>query len=111
MSRYEESKLMEHDGRLEQMSQELQSLREEKQKPRTMAKFKVIAIESKEDLYKSGEAQVNQYLSYGYEIQKDFQTESGAVIVMAKWDNTEVVQKNVHLCTFCPPKEEVTRND
>ena len=111
MSRYEESKLMEHDGRLEQMSQELQSLREEKPKPRTMAKFKVIAIEFKEDLYKSGEAQVNQYLSYGYEIQKDFQTESGAVIVMAKWDEAEVVQKNVHLCTFCPTKEEVTRND
>ena len=110
MSRFEESKLMEHEGRLDEMSQELQSLRENKSK-KTVAKIKVIAIEFKADCYKTGESQVNQYLSYGYEITKDFQTESGAVIVMAKWGDKKESKKDAHLCAYCPPKEEVIRND
>ena len=52
MSRFEESKLMEHEGRLDEMSHELQSIMEEKSKKRKMTKFKVIAIEFKEDKYK-----------------------------------------------------------
>ena len=110
MSRFEESKLMEHEGRLDEMSQELQSLRENKSK-KTVAKIKVIAIEFKADRYKTGESQVNQYLSYGYEITKDFQTESGAVIVMAKRGNREESKKGAHLCAYCQPKEGVIRND
>ena len=111
MSRFEESKLMEHEGRLDEMTHTLESLKEENTKLRTMTKFKVIAIEFKEEQYKTGEAQVNQYLSYGYEITKDFQTESGAVIVMAKWGDKKESKKDVHLCAYCPPKEEVIRND
>ncbi len=111
MSRFEESKLMEHEGRLDEISQEIQSIMEEKSKKRKMTKFKVIAIEFKEEQYKTGEAQVNQYLSYGYEITKDFQTESGAVIVMAKWGDKKESKKDAHLCAYSPPKEEVIRND
>ena len=110
MSRFEESKLMEHEGRLDEMSQELQSLRENKSK-KTVAKIKVIAIEFKADCYKTGESQVNQYLSYGYEITKDFQTESGAVIVMSKRGNREESKKGAHLCAYCQPKQGVIRND
>ena len=103
MSRFEESKLMEHEGRLDEMSQELQSLREDKSK-KAMAKIKVIAIEFKEDKYKKGEAQVNQNLSYGYEITKDFQTESGVVIVMTKWEDRKDTGKDTNLCTYFPSK-------
>ena len=111
MSRFEESKLMEHEGRLDEMSHELQSIMEEKSKKRKMTKFKVIAIEFKEDKYKKGEAQVNQNLSSGYEITKDFQTESGVVIVMTKWEDKKETRKDSNLCAFCPPKKEVIRND
>ena len=52
-----------------------------------MTTFKVVAIEFKENQYKFGEEEVNQNLSCGFEITKDFQTESGVVIVMAKWED------------------------
>ena len=53
MSRFEESKLMEHEGRLDEMTHALQSIKEENTKLRTMTKFKVIAIEFKEEQYKT----------------------------------------------------------
>ena len=107
MSRFEESKLMEHEGRLDEMTHALQSIKEENTKLRTMTKFKVIAIEFKEDKYKKGEAQVNQNLSYGYEITKDFQTESGVVIVMTKWEDKKETRKDADLRTYSGVKEEV----
>ena len=109
-SRFEESKLMEHEGRLDEISHELQSLKEEKP-IRRMAQFKVVAIEFNEDKYKAGEAQVHQNLSSGYEITKDFQTESGVVIVMTKWEDKKETRKDAHLCAYCSTKEEVIRND
>ena len=54
MSRFEESKLMEHDGRIEAMAQELQCLIHEKPKKSKMTKFRLVAIEFKEDKYKEG---------------------------------------------------------
>ena len=104
MSRFEESKLMEHDGRIEAMAQELQCLIHEKPKKSKMTKFRLVAIEFKEDKYKEGESQVNQNLSSGYEITKDFQTESGIVIVMTKWKDQKEIRKDVNLCTYFPPK-------
>ena len=52
-----------------------------------MTTFKVVAIEFKENRYKFGEDEVNQNLSCGFEITKDFQTDSGVVIVMTKWED------------------------
>ena len=75
-----------------------------------MTTFKVVAIEFKENKYKSGEDEVNQNLSCGFEITKDFQTESGVVIVMTKWEDEEDKKetvKNVDLRTFSEAKKEV----
>ena len=52
-----------------------------------MTTFRVVAIEFKENQYKFGEEEVNQNLSCGFEITKDFQTDSGVVIVMSKWED------------------------
>ena len=107
MSRYEESKLIEHDGRIDEISREIKSLREEQTSDKKMTSFRVVAIEFKENKYKSGESEVNRNLSYGFEITKDFQTESGVVIVMSKWEDKKETRKDVHICAYCPPKEEV----
>ena len=104
MSRFEESKLMEHEGRIETMAQELQCLIHEKPKKSKMTKFRLVAIEFKEDKYKEGESQVNQNLSSGYEITKDFQTESGVVIVMTKWEDHKEIRKYANPCTYSPSK-------
>ena len=76
-----------------------------------MTTFKVVAIEFKENRYKFGEDEVNQNLSCGFEITKDFQTESGVVIVMTKWEDKKETRKDAHLCAYCSTKEEVIRND
>ena len=86
MSRFEESKLLEHDERLDQMSRALKSLKEEKETPKKMVKIKVVAIEFAPDKYQIGEAQINSLLALGWEVQKDFSRESGIVVVMSKWE-------------------------
>ena len=45
MSRFEESKILEHDERLDQMLSEIKSLKEKKETPLKMVKIRVIAIE------------------------------------------------------------------
>ena len=75
-----------------------------------MTTFRVVAIEFNENKYKSGEDEVNQNLSCGFEITKDFQTDSGVVIVMTKWEDEEdkkETMKNVDLRTFSEAKKEV----
>ena len=95
MSRYEESKIAEHDGRLDQISSELNTLRKEKEEPaKEMTKVRVVAVEFQKEEYKLGEDEVNRNLSDGFIIQKEFQTESGAVIFMAKWEKPKKVEQD-----------------
>ena len=87
MSRFEESKLLEHDERLDQMSSDLKSLKDEKETKEKMVKIKVVAIELDPDKYQIGEAEVNSLLSSGWFLHKDFPRESGIVYIMSKWEN------------------------
>ena len=86
MSRFEESKLLEHDERLDRISSDLKSLKDEKETKEKMVKKKVVAIEFAPDKYQIGEAQVNSLLASDWEMQKEFSRESGVVFVMSKWE-------------------------
>ena len=86
MSRFEESKIIEHDERIDQMSKDLKSLKDEKETKEKMVKIKVVAIEFSPDKYQIGEAQVNSLLASDWEMQKEFSRESGVVFVMSKWE-------------------------
>ena len=86
MSRFEESKLLEHDERLDQISSDLKSLKKEKETSEKMVKIKVVAIEFSPDKYQIGEAQVNSLLASDWEMQKEFSRESGVVCLMSKWE-------------------------
>ncbi len=86
MSRFEESKIAEHDGRLDKISREIDDLRKEKGSDYDMTELSTVAIEFEKEKYKIGEAKVNRNLSRGLVIQKWFQTESGVVLFMAKWE-------------------------
>ena len=86
MSRFEESKLLEHDERLDHISSDLKSLKKEKETSEKMVKIRVIAIEFAPDKYQIGEAQVNSFLASGWVMQKEFSRESGVVFVMSKWE-------------------------
>ena len=85
MNRYHESKIAEHDGRLDKMSRELDDLRKEKESDYDMTKLSTVAVEFDKEKYKIGEAKVNRNLTHGLVIQKWFQTDSGVVVFMAKW--------------------------
>ena len=86
MSRFEESKLLEHDERLDHISRDLKSLKEEKEASEKMVKIKVVAIEFAPDKYQIGEAQINSLLASDWELQKDSSRESGVVFVMSQWE-------------------------
>ena len=87
MSRFEESKIIEHNERIDQMSKDLKSLKDEKETKEKMVKIKVVAIELDPDKYQIGEAEVNSLLSSGWFLHKDFPRESGIVYIMSKWEN------------------------
>ena len=87
MSRFEESKIIEHDERIDQMSKDLKSLKDEKETKEKMVKIKVVAIELDPDKYQIGEAEVNSLLSSGWFLHKDFPRESGIVYIMSKCEN------------------------
>ena len=93
MSRFEESKLLEHDKRLDHLSSELNSLRKEKEEPeKEMTMIRVVAVEFDQNKYKFGEAEVNRNIADGFVIQKEFQTDSGVVIFMTKWEKPKKVE-------------------
>ena len=87
MSRFEESKLLEHDERIDQMSKDLKHLKEEKETKEKMVEIKVVAIELDPSKYQIGEAEVNSLLASGWFLHKDFPRESGIVYIMSKWEN------------------------
>ena len=87
MSRFEESKILEHDERLDKMSSDLKSLKDEKETKEKMVKIKVVAIELDPSKYQIGEAEVNSLLASGWYLHKDFPRESGIVYIMSKWEN------------------------
>ena len=93
MSRFEESKLLEYDKRLDHLSSELNSLRKEKEEPeKEMTMIRVVAVEFDQNKYKFGEAEVNRNITDGFVIQKEFQTDSGVVIFMTKWKKPKKVE-------------------
>ena len=93
MSRFEESKIAEHDGRLDEISRDLHDLRKEKEEPeKEMTMIRVVAVEFDQNKYKFGEAEVNRNITDGFVIQKEFQTDSGVVIFMTKWEKPKKVE-------------------
>ena len=85
MNKYHESKIADHDGRLDKISRDHDDLRKEKESDYDMTKLSTVAVEFDKEKYKIGEAKVNRNLTHGLVIQKWFQTESGVVIFMVKW--------------------------
>ena len=47
---------------------------------------KFIGVEFDPDTYKNGEAEVNDYLDKGFQFVRDYQTASGLVIALGKFD-------------------------
>ena len=62
-------------------------IRELKKAPKTkMVKMKFVGVIFEPEKYKTGEAEINDALSDGFEVLRDFQTGSGIVVTLGKWE-------------------------
>ena len=57
-----------------------------KRQSRKMTAMKFVGVAFDPEKYKAGEAEINEALSDGFEVMRDFETGGGIVMCMAKWD-------------------------
>ena len=58
-----------------------------KRKPRKLTKMKFVGVAFDPEKYKTGEAEINDALSDGFEVVRDFVTDNGIVMALGKWEN------------------------
>ena len=56
-----------------------------KRQPRKMTAMKFVGVVFDPEKYKAGEAEINEALSNGFEVLRDFETGGGIVIALGKW--------------------------
>jgi len=58
-----------------------------KRQPRKMTAMKFVGVVFDPEKYKAGETEINEALSNGFEVLRDFETGGGIVIALGKWEN------------------------
>ena len=71
-------------SKIEKMEKDIKKLK--KRQPRKMTAMKFVGVVFDPEKYKAGEAEINEALSEGFEVMRDFETGGGIVMCMAKWD-------------------------
>ena len=75
----------ENDSRIEKLEKQIKKL---KNKPtKKLAKMKFVGVAFDPEKYKAGEAEINNALSDGFEVIRDFETGGGIVMALGKWEN------------------------
>ena len=78
----------ENDSRIEKLEKQIQKLK--KRPTKKLTKMKFVGVVFEPEKYKTGEAEINDALSNGFEVIRDFQTGSGIVVTLGKWENKAV---------------------
>jgi len=55
--------------------------------------MKFVGVVFEPEKYKTGEAEINDALSNGFEVIRDFQTGSGIVVTLGKWEKEDKAVK------------------
>ena len=58
-----------------------------KRQPRKMTAMKFVGVVFDPEKYQAGEEEINEALSDGFEVMRDFQTGGGIVFALGKWEN------------------------
>ena len=74
----------ENDSRIEKLEKQIQKLK--KRPTKKLPKMKFVGVVFEPEKYKTGEAEINDALSNGFEVIRDFQTGSGIVVTLGKWE-------------------------
>ena len=75
----------ENDSKIEKIEKDIKKLK--KRQPRKMTAMKFVGVAFDPEKYKAGEAEINEALSNGFEVLRDFETGGGIVIALGKWEN------------------------
>ena len=67
------------------MKQEKDSKKLKKRQPKKMTAMKFVGVAFDPEKYKAGEAEINDALSDGFEVIRDFETGGGIVMALGKW--------------------------
>ena len=68
------------------LTQEKDIKKLKKRQPRKMPAMKFVGVAFDPEKYKAGEAEINEALSDGFEVLRDFETGGGIVIALGKWE-------------------------
>ena len=74
----------ENNSKLEKMEKDIKLLK--KKKARRMTEMKFVGVAFDPEKYKTGETEINDALSEGFEVIRDFQTGGGIVMALGKWE-------------------------
>ena len=74
----------ESNSKIEKMEKDIKKLK--KRQPRKMTAMKFVGVVFDPEKYKAGEAEINEALSDGFEVLRDFETGGGIVIALGKWE-------------------------
>ena len=77
----------ESNSKIEKMEKDIKKLK--KRKPRKLAAMKFVGVAFDQEKYKVGEAEINDALSDGFEVIRDFETGGGIVLALGKYEKRE----------------------
>ena len=70
-------------SKIEKMEKDIRLLK--KRPTRKLTKMKFVGVAFDPEKYKAGEAEINDALSEGFEVIRDFETGGGIVMALGKW--------------------------
>jgi len=76
------------------MKQEKDIKKLKKKQARKMIAMKFVGVIFDPEKFKTGEAEINDALSDGFEVIRDFETGGGIVMALGKWDKKDEKVKN-----------------
>ena len=81
----------EKNSKIEKMEKDIKLLK--KKKARKLTKIKFVGVVFDPEKYKAGEAEINDALSEGFEVIRDFETGGGIVMTLGKWEKEDKTAK------------------
>ena len=81
----------EKNSKIEKIEKDIRLLK--KRPVRKLTKIKFVGVAFDPQKYKAGETEINDALSEGYEVIRDFQTGGGIVMALGKWEKEDKTVK------------------
>ena len=90
MEKENDSKIKELEKCIDKQGKDIKKLK--KKQARKMTAMKFVGVLFDPEKFKTGEAEINDALSDGFEVIRDFETGGGIVMALGKWEKKEKVK-------------------